>query len=78
MERFWKKKNSLGKLFFSKKKPKERKKAPPEISILALLFITYLVSIYIFHANAAGAEAYSSPSIILCNEYQKLIFSKQS
>lgn len=51
------------------KKDKKRRRAPIEVSILALLFITYLVSIYIFHANFAGAEAYSSPSIILCNNF---------
>jgi len=33
--------------------------------LIWLVLITYLVSIYVFHATFTGSEAYSSPSIIL-------------
>ena len=49
----------------SKKKNKLR--INPFISLLGLSLIAYLVMIFILHANFTGAEAYSSPSIILSN-----------
>jgi len=46
-------------------KNKKSPGAPIEASFIALGLIVYLVCIYIFHATFTGAEAYSSPSIIL-------------
>lgn len=37
----------------------------------------YMICIYTFHANYAGAEAYSSPSIILCIYILLLMIIKQ-
>jgi dolichyl-diphosphooligosaccharide---protein glycosyltransferase len=52
-----------------KKNPEKKLKflISPLISFIGLLFIGYLIMIYIMHANFTGAEAYSSPSIILSN-----------
>lgn len=51
----------------NKNKPKEDSKfnVSPLVSLIGLLLIGYLIMIYIMHANFTGAEAYSSPSIIL-------------
>mmetsp|Transcript_59114 Transcript_59114/g.68406 ORF Transcript_59114/g.68406 Transcript_59114/m.68406 type:complete len:756 (+) Transcript_59114:26-2293(+) len=50
------------------KHPESNKRAAPfEVSLLGIAFIVYSICIYIFHATAAGAEAYSSPSIILAS-----------
>lgn len=50
----------------SKKDPKKLKNlATPEVAFLGILLVIYLCSCYVFHGNVAGAEAYSSPSIIL-------------
>jgi len=52
----------------NKKEDKQTKfKVNPIVSVIGLLFIGYLIMIYIMHANFTGAEAYSSPSIILSN-----------
>ena len=48
-----------------------------EIAVLGLLLVTYMICIYTFHANAAGAEAYSSPSIILCIKVINKMILKQ-
>jgi dolichyl-diphosphooligosaccharide--protein glycosyltransferase len=45
---------------------KGKKTIPGELALFGLIFLTYISCTYIFHANAAAAEAYSSPSIILC------------
>lgn len=50
------------------KKKKRKRRVPPEIALIGLIFIGYLVSIYILHANFAGSEAYASPSIILSHK----------
>mmetsp|Transcript_34527 Transcript_34527/g.31225 ORF Transcript_34527/g.31225 Transcript_34527/m.31225 type:complete len:449 (-) Transcript_34527:73-1419(-) len=44
-----------------------KKRAPLEASIVGIIFIAYLVTTYIFHATMTGAEAYSSPSVVLAS-----------
>lgn len=43
-----------------------KKRAPWEISALGIALLVYLASTYVFHATFTGAEAYSSPSVVLC------------
>jgi dolichyl-diphosphooligosaccharide--protein glycosyltransferase len=38
---------------------------PTEVAIIGLLITGFFVSTYILHSHYTGAEAYSSPSIIL-------------
>jgi len=50
-----------------KKKSRSKTRIPPEVALLGLLFLGFLISTYILHANYTGSEAYSSPSIIMSN-----------
>lgn len=51
---------------------KSMKKDKPAFSwsaaLIGLVLLSYLISIYILHSNYTGAEAYSSPSIILSSK----------
>ncbi|KAL4472384.1 hypothetical protein ABPG74_018333 [Tetrahymena malaccensis] len=60
---------SLRNFVFGAKKQEKKTKfhVSPTVSLVGLLLIGYLISIYIMHCNYTGAEAYSSPSIILSN-----------
>jgi len=42
-----------------------KKRAAWEISVLGTILLVYLASTYVFHATFTGAEAYSSPSVVL-------------
>ena len=50
------------------KEKKKKYRIPPEIAFVGLILFGYYCSVYILHANFAGAEAYSSPSIILASK----------
>ena len=50
-----------------KKKSRSKTRIPPEVALLGLVFLGFLISTYIMHANYTGSEAYSSPSIIMSN-----------
>lgn len=41
------------------------KRAPRETSIIGIVLLVFLASTYVFHATFTGAEAYSSPSVVL-------------
>jgi len=49
-----------------------KKANPPRVPVLAafigLLLLGSVASTYVLHANMAGAESYSSPSIILSSK----------
>lgn len=49
------------------KKKKSKARVPCEIALLGLVLIGYFSFIFILHSHFTGAEAYSSPSIILSN-----------
>ena len=44
---------------------KEKKRVPSEISVGVLLGMGVLLSLFILHSTWSGAEAYSSPTVIL-------------
>lgn len=59
---------SLHNLAFGRKaKQSSKYNVNPIVAFVGLLLIGYLIMIYIMHCNFTGAEAYSSPSIILSN-----------
>eukprot|EP01017_Pseudomicrothorax_dubius_P006254 TRINITY_DN11755_c0_g1_i1.p1 TRINITY_DN11755_c0_g1~~TRINITY_DN11755_c0_g1_i1.p1 ORF type:complete len:762 (+),score=212.95 TRINITY_DN11755_c0_g1_i1:119-2404(+) len=45
----------------------QKKRIPPELAAIGLIFVVYMCSTYAFHATNAGAESYSHPSIILAS-----------
>lgn len=51
-------------------KKKSKKRIPLEISIALIFIICYFLSIFVFHGTMAGAEAYSSPSVVLSSKYR--------
>lgn len=44
---------------------KDKKRVPLEAALAGLALLIYLVCTYVFHATFTGAEAYSSPSVVL-------------
>jgi dolichyl-diphosphooligosaccharide---protein glycosyltransferase len=46
-----------------------KKRAPLEASLAGIGLLIYLACTYVFHANFTGAEAYSSPSVVLCKSH---------
>lgn len=51
----------------SAKKRTEKKAVHWSISLVMLMVLSYMISQYIFHCTYAGAEAYSSPSIVMAS-----------
>ena len=52
--------------YFKKGKSKSKKyNVPPEVSLGGIILVIFLVCTYCQHANIAGAEYYSHPSVIL-------------
>jgi dolichyl-diphosphooligosaccharide--protein glycosyltransferase len=52
-------------------KQKEKKKTlPVEVAIGLILILCYFMSTFVFHGVMAGAEAYSSPSVVLSSKYR--------
>jgi dolichyl-diphosphooligosaccharide--protein glycosyltransferase len=47
---------------------KTKKRIKPIFALIGFVLIGYFISIYIFHSHFTGAEAYSSPSIILSSK----------
>lgn len=62
---------SLRAKVFGEAKKNGKRRVPPIVAIVGLFFIASLLLTYIMHANFTGAEAYSSPSIILSNRDKK-------
>lgn len=48
----------------------KKKKIPVDVAVVAILFISHLLTGYIFHSTYIAAEAYSSPSIIMASRRQ--------
>lgn len=61
----------------SSSQTQEEKGVPPEISLVMILGITFLLIFYVIHCTWVTSEAYSSPSIVLAargNNGQRIIF----
>jgi dolichyl-diphosphooligosaccharide--protein glycosyltransferase len=60
------------KAFFSKKHShkNQKKTLPVEVSIILLLLLVYLLTTYVTHGVMSGAEAYSSPSVVMSSKYK--------
>ncbi len=43
---------------------------PWHTSILTIVLIAYFLSTFVFHGVMSGAEAYSSPSVVLSSKYR--------
>ena len=57
----------IGEDIESREESKKKSKVPVEIAFIGICIAGYLCLIFVLHANYIGAEAYSSPSIILSN-----------
>lgn len=53
-----------------KDKNQKKRKLPIELSIGLIFIICYFMSTFVFHGVMAGAEAYSSPSVVLSSKYR--------
>lgn len=66
----WKKKSGEDSKSKSDSKKSNSKRLPFQIAVGILLIICYFLHIYICHGVMSGAEAYSSPSVVMSSKYK--------